>query len=246
MPINIANTGAFTSPTQNVVGVDGLVHASQVLRDGYVQQIAAQQGAPHQADDIRHNREQGQRDHEPEQPRQYERLEGVHTDRIQRIDFFVELHRAQLGRKGAPGAARNNDRGEQNAHLAQHADGDEIDDEYFGAEPAQLLGAHVGDDDADEESDQRRDGHGRDARIVDMPGDGDRPQTLQAGGSPANRREDPAEKRQRGHQVAPLPHGVETRFRPGPARSGVRCRCSCSRTGGTGHSPFNVESTSRS
>jgi len=28
----------------------------------------------------------------------------------------------------------------QNAHLAKYADGDESDDEYFGAEPAQLLG----------------------------------------------------------------------------------------------------------
>ena len=90
---------------------------------------------------------------------------------IERIDLLVELHRAELGGEGAAGAAGDDDRGEQHAELAQHADGHQVDHEDVGAELAQLLRAQVGDDDADEKGDERHDRDRGDAGVVHVPRD---------------------------------------------------------------------------
>ena len=60
------------------------------------------------------------------------------ADGMQRVDFFVELHRADFGGERGARAAGNDDGGEQHAELAQHADGDDIDHEDFGAVFARL------------------------------------------------------------------------------------------------------------
>ena len=51
---------------------------------------------------------------------------------------------ADLGGEGAAGAAGDDDRRQQHAELAQHADRHEVDREDLGAERAQLLRADVG------------------------------------------------------------------------------------------------------
>src|SRR5262249_36821758 len=76
--------------------------------------------------------------------------------------------------------------------------------------PAQLLRTHVSDDDADEECDQGDDRHRRDAGVIDMANDGNRPQALEAPRRPADRGEYPAHESGRSHQVAPLAHRVQT------------------------------------
>ena len=80
--------------------------------------------------------------------RQDQHFVRVDADGVQRVDFLVELHGADLGREGAARAASDNDRGEQHRQLAQHADGDEVDHVDLGAVFAHVLGGDVGDDHA--------------------------------------------------------------------------------------------------
>ena len=127
---------------------------------------------------------------------------------FERIHFLVELHRADLGGERAARAAGDDDRGEQHAELAQHADGDEVDHEDLGAELLQLLRAHVRDDHADQERDQRDDGNRGDAGVVDMPRDGGRPQALAARECAAQRDDDAPEKREARARIAPAAHDL--------------------------------------
>ena len=60
---------------------------------------------------------------------------------MQRIDLLVELHRADLGGERAARAAGDDDRGQQHAELAQHADRDQVGHEDVDAVAAQLLRA---------------------------------------------------------------------------------------------------------
>ena len=142
------------------------------------------------------------------------------ADGMQRVDFLVELHGADLGREGAARAAGNDDGGEQHAELAQHADRHDVDHEDFRAVFARLLGGDVGDDQRDEERDQGNDGNGGDAGLVDVPRDRRGPQPPPAGaGAPERdrRASDEVEGRfQRlhapGHLAAERGHRLEARF----------------------------------
>ena len=84
--------------------------------------------------------------------RQDQPFDRVEPDRAHGIDLLVDLHGADLGREGAARAARDDDRGQQHAQLAEHADADGLDGEGLGAELAELLDALVGDHHADQEA----------------------------------------------------------------------------------------------
>jgi hypothetical protein len=99
---------------------------------------------------VRNDRQQRHRDDETQHARQHQHLEGIETKGFERIDFLVELHHAELGRIGAAGASGDHDRREQHAELAQHADRHQVNREDLRAERPQLLGADVGQDDADQ------------------------------------------------------------------------------------------------
>ena len=107
---------------------------------------------------------------------------------LQRIHLLVELHGADLGGEGAAGAAGDDDRGQQHAELAQHADGHQVDHEDVGAELAQLLRAHVRQDHRDQEGDQRHDRNRGDAGVVDMACDRDRPPVAADAAAPRHAR----------------------------------------------------------
>ena len=122
------------------------------------------------------HRQQRHGDDQADHARQDQHFVGLDADRVQRVDLFVELHGADLGREGAARAARDDDGGEQHAQLAQHADGDEVDHEDFRAVLARLLRGDVGNDQRDQKGDQRDDRDGGDAGFVDVPRDRGRPQ----------------------------------------------------------------------
>ncbi len=140
------------------------------MREGHVEEVATQEGAAHEPDDVRNHGEQRQRDYKPQHPRQHQHFERIHPGRMQRVDLLVEFHGADLGRERAAGAAGDDYGGQQNAQLAQHADSDQVHDEDLRTEVAQLLCAHVGDDDADQERNERDDRYRSDAGVIDMTG----------------------------------------------------------------------------
>ena len=55
-------------------------------------------------------------------PRQHEHLDRVEAERAHRVDLLVHLHRADLRGEGAARAAGDDDRGQQDAELAQDRD----------------------------------------------------------------------------------------------------------------------------
>ena len=87
----------------------------------------------------------------------HEDLDGIEAEGAHRVDLLAHLHRADRGGEGRGRAAGDDDRGQQDAELAQHRDGDQVDDEDLGAELAELDRAHVGEHDADQEGHQRGD-----------------------------------------------------------------------------------------
>ena len=66
-----------------------------------------------------------------------------------------DLHGADLGGIGRAGAAGENDAGHERRHFTHHADADQVGDINAGAEQGQLHRAHVGEDGADQETDER-------------------------------------------------------------------------------------------
>ena len=130
-----------------------------------------QKSAARKSHGVRDDGEAGERYDEADHARDDEKLDGVHAHRAQGIDLLVELHDADLRGECAAGAARDDDGGEQHAHLAQHRDGDEVDDEDGGAEPRQLLRAEVRDHHTDEKCDERDDGDGAHAGLLNVPRD---------------------------------------------------------------------------
>ncbi|MEJ0004989.1 MAG: hypothetical protein WDM77_00970 [Steroidobacteraceae bacterium] len=92
------------------------------------------------------------------------------------INLFIQVHGADFRRVGAARPARHDDGRQQHAQFPQDPDRDQIDDEHLGAEAGELLRAHVRDDDADQEGDQRDDRNRGDAGFIDVPGDRDRSQ----------------------------------------------------------------------
>ncbi len=141
------------------------------------QESSAPPGEPH---GVGEHRERRQRDHEPEDPRQHQHLDGIHAHGAQRVHLVVQLHRADLGGEGAARAAGDDDRGQQHAELAQDRDRDEVDDEDLAAELPELLRADVGDDHRDQEGDQRDDRHRGEARLVHVARDRGQAQALEA------------------------------------------------------------------
>src|SRR3546814_16952788 len=86
--------------------------------------------------------------------RQYTRLHRLDADRAHRVDLFVQLHRADLRRESRSRAARDHDRGHQEAQFADRGAADEIDREHLQPELAELHRALLGDDDADQKAHQ--------------------------------------------------------------------------------------------
>ncbi len=72
-----------------------------------------------------------------------------------------------------------------------------------GAEARQLLRTHVGDDHTDQERDQRDDGDGRDAGLVDMAGNRNRPQPPRRAQRAACRHGDTADECESTGQIIP-------------------------------------------
>ena len=114
------------------------------------------------------DRQARQRDDQRDQARKDQHADRVEADDGQRVDLLAHLHRADLGGDGAARAAGDHDRGQQHAELAQDQDADEVDDEDLGAEIAQLEGALLRDDGADDGRHQHDDRDGADAHAVDL------------------------------------------------------------------------------
>ena len=92
----------------------------------------------------------------------------VETDRLHRVDFLVDPHGADLGGEGRARAARDDDGGDEAAELAQEADAQEIDGVDLRAEALQLVGALIGEHDAEQEGQQPDDGQRGDAGFLDL------------------------------------------------------------------------------
>ena len=80
----------------------------------------------------------------------------------------IDPHGADLGGEGRARAARHDDGGDQPADLAQHAHAQKIDGEDLGAEPLQLVGALIGQHDADQKGEQAHDRQGADAGLLHL------------------------------------------------------------------------------
>src|SRR6185437_13500250 len=94
----------------------------------------------------------------------------------------VDLHRADLGGEGAARAAGDDDRGQQHAKLAREGEAEQIDGENLGAVIAQLIGALIGEDDADEkgqESDDRQGGAAGALHMADKGNEAEAPRMAQ-------------------------------------------------------------------
>ena len=83
-----------------------------------------------------------------------EKLHGRDAHGLQGIDFFVDLHGAQLRRKGCAGAPGHDDARHHAAHLAGHPQAQQIDAEDLRPKLAQLYGPHKGQDQANEKADE--------------------------------------------------------------------------------------------
>ena len=109
-----------------------------------------------------------QRDHQRQHPRQDQHLDGIETHGAQRVDLLAHLHGAEFGGVGAARAARDHDRHQQHADFAQHQHAEHIDDENVGAEFAEMKDALLGNDAADQKSDQHHDRHRAPAHLFEM------------------------------------------------------------------------------
>ena len=117
------------------------------------------------------DRQARQRNHQRDEARKDQHADRIEPDHGQRIDLLAHLHRADLGGDRAARAAGDHDRGQQHAHLAQHQDADQVDDENLGAEIAKLVGALLRHDRADDGRHQNHDGKRADAHPVDLVDD---------------------------------------------------------------------------
>ena len=149
-----ANTGALISPTQNVQPDDRVTQLMQEEREGDVEVEIAHGAAADQTHRIRIERQQRQREHDAEEARQHQDLDRVEAGDLDGIELLADLHGADLRGEGRPRSSGDDDGRHQAAELSQDSDAKQIDGEHLGAELAQLIGALVGDDDADEERQQ--------------------------------------------------------------------------------------------
>ena len=88
----------------------------------------------------------------------HQHLDRVEPDGHQGVDFLVDLHGADLGGEGGARATGDDNRGEQDRHLPEDRDADQIDGEDLGTELGQLIGALIGEHHAGQEGDQADDG----------------------------------------------------------------------------------------
>src|SRR5690606_1083500 len=119
----------------------------------------------------RHASDEGQYGHADDQredARQNQHFDGIAPHGSERVDFLAHFHRAEFGGVGTAGPARDHDRHEKTADLAQHQDADEIDDIIFGAEAAKMEETLLGDDAPDQEGDQHDDRYGLPYHTVEM------------------------------------------------------------------------------
>src|SRR6185312_6236779 len=76
------------------------------------------QRAAEQRHEIGVEGEQRHGQHQTEEPRQDQYVDGIEAERAQRVDLLVDLHGAELGGEGAARAPGDDDGGEQHAELA--------------------------------------------------------------------------------------------------------------------------------
>jgi hypothetical protein len=126
----------------------------------------------HRAEEGEHRQGQHQRD----DARQDQDLDGVAAHGAERVDLLAHLHGADLGGVGAARAARHHDGDDQHADLPEHEDADHVDHVHVGAELAKVEDALLGDDGADQKGDQEHDGHGLPADPVQLVHEGGEPQ----------------------------------------------------------------------
>src|SRR6187551_595350 len=120
------------------------IGADPAIEPGY-QAAAVESG--HGAKESEH----GEGDDQHDDARQDQNLDGIETHGAQRVDLLAHLHRAELGGIGTARAARDHDRDDQHADLAQHQDADEIHGVKLGAELAEMEDSLLSDNPADEE-----------------------------------------------------------------------------------------------
>ena len=172
MAMMMPNTGALMRPmTMSDSGVTSCRRWTKVT-GGMSSDSQQNSPPPMHRHDGAEEAEQQQHQRHGEDARHHQHLDRRHADGRQRIDFLVELHRADLRRKGRGRAPGDHDRGEQYAEFAQHRTADEVDDEDFGAKGAQLHRALLRDDDADEEEQQPDDAERVDADVFALVDDG--------------------------------------------------------------------------
>src|SRR5713226_2227234 len=145
-----------------------IVQLAHELDQGYAERDPAHQRAAEQRHEIGVEGKQRQGEDEAEESRQDEHVDGIEPERAQRVDLLVDLHGAELGSKGAARASGDDDGGEQDAELAQHAEAEQLDDgqrrdagalhlrhHRHRSEPRRLAkGAQQGDADQAEEAEQ--------------------------------------------------------------------------------------------
>jgi len=155
-----------------VPDADRVAQPVEELHEGEVEVEDAGDRAAQDAGHVAPERKQRHRQHQREDARQHQPFDRVQPDSAHGVDFLVDLHGADLGGEGAARAAGDDDRGEQHAQFAEHADADGFHREGLGAELAQLLHALVGDHHADQEGQHADDDQCLDPDLEHLSNDG--------------------------------------------------------------------------
>src|SRR5471032_170465 len=153
-------------------GADRVAQAVEELHEGEIEIERTGDRASEKPCHVTPEGQQRHRDHQGDDPRHHQPFDRVETDRAHRVDFLVHLHGADLRGEGAARAAGDDDRRQQHAELAEHADADSFDGKGFGAELAELLHTLVGDHHADQEAEHANDGQRLDPDLVHLAHDG--------------------------------------------------------------------------
>ena len=239
-------TDALTSPMAKSVSVTHVDDPDHVGGDREVENGRRDEAPAHDPEQVRVDREQRGHQHERQHPGKDEELQRGDARGDERVDFLLDLHRAELGREGGPRSPRQHDRGHQRAHLLRHGDPHEVRDEDLHAELPELDRPAEGQDDAGQDADQRHDGQRLDAHLFDQEGERE-PADLDPAGDEARQRgahatdegehleaarsggEDgragPAEARRRGRPPASLFAPARRRRAPAAARRPPAGRC---------------------
>ena len=135
-------------------------------RHGHLGEIAAED-----AREVHHQREQGHRNHQRDDPRDREVLEGVHRVRLQRVDLLGDLHRADLGADAGADAARDEQAGGQRAGLADQRNRQAGRDHCLGAKALERRARVHRQHDADRQARGQDQRCGAKAELVEVAGD---------------------------------------------------------------------------